>query len=205
MRGEEEIEHGRKLFAQECRFVSGAVSESGLPSGQLPEVAFLGRSNVGKSSLVNALTGRKTLARVSNTPGRTRELNFFCLAEKLMLVDMPGYGYARQPKEQIARWTRLAKLYLKGRRNLKRVILLVDSRHGIKPSDEEFMSLLDEYAVSYQIVLTKTDKIHYREGSIRGFAPERHSALHPEIIGTSSVSGAGIGELRAAIAEFVKY
>src|SRR4051812_30215243 len=151
-------EYGRLLFAQECEFLRGAASLTDIPAPALPEVAFVGRSNVGKSSLVNALTGRKTLARVSNTPGRTREINFFRLGERLMLADLPGYGYARVSKADSARWTELIFAYLRGRPNLRRAVLLIDSRRGLLSNDVEVMDLLDRAAVSYQLVLTKTDK-----------------------------------------------
>ncbi len=167
----EAIEAGRKLFARECRFVMGVAQLDGLPEITAPEVAFAGRSNVGKSSLVNALTGRRTLARTSHTPGRTREINFFLLGERLMLVDLPGYGYARASKTSIRDWTALVRGYLKGRPNLRRVCLLVDARHGFKDSDRAVMAALDEAAVSYQIVLTKIDKT--RPGALRS---EEHTS-----------------------------
>src|SRR5262249_1839425 len=150
-------EEARRLFAQECRFVAGAASLDRLPEPELVEVAFAGRSNVGKSSLVNALTGRGALARASNTPGRTRQINFFRLDDALMLVDLPGYGYARAPKREIAAWTKLVDAYLRGRAPLRRLMLLVDARHGLKDSDRDLMKMLDAAAVSYQGVLTKID------------------------------------------------
>ncbi|MEX1060691.1 MAG: ribosome biogenesis GTP-binding protein YihA/YsxC, partial [Methyloceanibacter sp.] len=155
-----DIAKGEALFKGACTFVKGVVRIEDLPKDGRPEIAFAGRSNVGKSSLINALTGRTSLARVSVTPGRTRELNFFTIGKNaaLYLVDMPGYGYARASKAAIKGWTRLIGDYLKGRRELKRVFLLIDARHGIKPNDEETMKLLDEAAVSYQVVLTKADK-----------------------------------------------
>jgi len=168
----------------------GGVDLEALPPTTLPEIAFAGRSNVGKSSLVNALTGRKTLAKASNTPGRTREINFFRLAEKLMLVDLPGYGYAKAPKKDVARWTRLVKDYLSGRPNLRRVCLMIDSRHGIKTVDQEIMSALDSSAVNYQIILTKSDKIKPAELAkvldASYIAIKRHPAAHPLILATSS-------------------
>ena len=154
----EEVEAGRKLFARECGFVAGVADEAALPPGSLPEIAFVGRSNVGKSSLVNALTGRRMLARTSNTPGRTRQLNFFALDGRLMLVDLPGYGYAAASKSAIQGWTRLTQNYLRGRSSLRRVYLLIDSRHGLKPVDHDVMQMLDDAAVSYHVVLTKADK-----------------------------------------------
>jgi GTP-binding protein len=197
-------EYGRLLFAQECEFLRGAASLADIPEPGLPEVAFVGRSNVGKSSLVNALTGRKTLARVSNTPGRTREINFFRLGARLMLADLPGYGYARVSKADSARWTELIFAYLRGRPNLRRAVLLIDSRRGTLSNDIEVMDLLDRAAVSYQLVLTKTDKLKPGElGEIESRTAEesrRHGAAHPELITTSAVAGLGIAELRAALA-----
>jgi len=199
-----DIEAGRLLFARRCDFVTGVAALSGLPDPTLPEVAFAGRSNVGKSSLVNALTGRTTLARTSNTPGRTREINFFSLDGALMLVDLPGYGYARAAKTARRQWTRLAEAYVKGRPNLRRLCLLVDSRHGAKPSDEATMALLDEAAVSYQIVLTKVDKIsaEARASLIAALGARlaKHPAAHPEVLATSARNGDGIPELRAVLA-----
>ncbi|MDA5192944.1 ribosome biogenesis GTP-binding protein YihA/YsxC [Govanella unica] len=203
------IEHGRWLFAQSCTFMLGVAGLGQLPDTSLPEIAFAGRSNVGKSSLINALTARNTLARTSNTPGRTRELNFFRLGGKdtaLRLVDLPGYGYARISRDTVERWTQLLRAYLAGRPNLKRVCVLIDSRHGVKETDHEIMTMLDETAVSYQVVLTKFDKLSASEqaaihdtvvGQIR-----RHVAAHPEVIVTSSEDGTGIAELRAKIAAF---
>jgi GTP-binding protein len=198
------LEEGRLLFAQACDFVMGAREEAQLPVPDLPEVAFAGRSNVGKSSLVNALTGRKTLARTSNTPGRTREVNFFNLGGRLMLVDLPGYGYAQASKSEIGRWNRLIEDYLKGRPNLRRVCLLIDARHGLKDGDRAVMKLLDVAAVNYQAVLTKTDKVKpgELEKRIAAMAVElaTHAAAHPDILLTSSVKQHGIAELRAEIA-----
>ncbi|MEE9479569.1 MAG: ribosome biogenesis GTP-binding protein YihA/YsxC [Kiloniellales bacterium] len=201
---DEALERGRWLFAQTCTFLVSAAAPDQIPAANLPETAFAGRSNVGKSSLVNGLTGRKTLARTSNTPGRTRLLNFFRLAEHLLLVDLPGYGYARASKSDIKQWTGLTRAYLKGRPNLRRVCLLVDARHGLKPGDEAVMKLLDEAAVSYQVVLTKADKAsagtlaRTREATA-GRLAERPAA-HPEILVTSARSGLGIEALRAALA-----
>jgi GTP-binding protein len=198
------IEKGRLLFAKPCDFVLGAARLDHIPESRLPEVAFAGRSNVGKSSLVNALTGRKTLARVSNTPGRTREINFFRLSDTLMLADLPGYGFARASKAQSESWGALIFEYLRGRPNLRRVILLIDSRRGLLTNDVEVMTLLDRAAVSYQLVLTKTDKLKPEELaaiSSRVSAESRtHGAAHPELIATSAVSGTGIAELRAELA-----
>ena len=202
----EDIAKGEALFKEPCSFVKGVVSIDGLPKDGRPEVAFAGRSNVGKSSLINALVGRTSLARVSVTPGRTRELNFFTLGKDapLYLVDMPGYGYARAAKSEIKGWTRLIGDYLKGRRELKRVFLLIDARHGIKPNDTETMKLLDEAAVSYQAVLTKADKPKASElQAIQAkVASElaKHQAAYPQILTTSARKGSGIPELRAAIA-----
>ncbi|MDH3231118.1 MAG: ribosome biogenesis GTP-binding protein YihA/YsxC [Alphaproteobacteria bacterium] len=198
------LEAGRLLFAGECRFVIGVARIDGLPSDAMPEVAFAGRSNVGKSSLVNALTGRKTLARTSNTPGRTQQLNFFDLGGRLMLVDLPGYGYAKAPKGDVDRWNRLIRMYLKGRVGLRRLCLLIDARHGVKPSDRQVMDMLDEAAVAYQVVLTKTDKLKSGERAERcaAIADEirKRAAANPEIIASSAVRGDGIAELRAVLA-----
>jgi GTP-binding protein len=201
---EEAKEKGRLLFAKSCEFVLGAATLDGIPAAELSEIAFAGRSNVGKSSLVNALTGRKTLARVSDTPGRTREINFFRLNNRLMLADLPGYGFARASKSDSARWTELVFAYLRGRPNLRRAILLIDSRRGLLKNDIEAMELLDRAAVSYQLVLTKVDKLKPNEldtvESRVAAESARHGAAHPELIATSSVSGHGIPELRAELA-----
>jgi GTP-binding protein len=197
---------GEALFKGPCTFVKGVVRLDNLPRDGRPEIAFAGRSNVGKSSLINALTGRTSLARVSVTPGRTRELNFFTLGKDaaLYLVDMPGFGYARAPKAQVKGWTRLIGDYLKGRRELKRVYLLIDARHGIKPNDQQTMTLLDEAAVSYQVVLTKADKPKTWELAVvqAKVASElaKHPAAYPQVLTTSARMGSGIKELRAAIA-----
>jgi GTP-binding protein len=204
-----EIARGKALFKQPCTFVKGVVRIDDLPKDGRPEIAFAGRSNVGKSSLINALTGRTSLARVSVTPGRTRELNFFTLGkdDEVYLVDMPGYGYARASKAAVKGWTRLIGDYLKGRRELKRVFLLIDARHGIKPNDTETMKLLDEAAVSYQVVLTKADKPKASElaATEAKVAKElaKHPAAYPQILTTSSRFGGGMDELRAAVARLL--
>ncbi len=197
-------ERGRLLFAQECQFLISAAGLETVPPADRPEVAFAGRSNVGKSSLVNALTGRKTLAKTSGTPGRTRLLNFFLLGEALYLVDLPGYGYARAPKTDIARWTKATRAYLRGRPNLRRVLLLVDSRHGLKPSDLEIADELDSAAVSYQAVLTKIDKISAADlqtvADATAEALHRRPAAHPTVRATSANAREGVAELRADLA-----
>ncbi len=196
-------EKGRILFAQACEFVRGAANLDSIPATELPEVAFVGRSNVGKSSLLNALTGRKTLARVSNTPGRTREINFFALGNRLMLADLPGYGYAKVSRTDSERWTELIFAYLRGRPTLRRAVLLIDSRRGPLPQDIEVMDLLDRSAVSYQLVLTKVDKLKAGELAAVQAATEaqarRHAAAHPELIATSAEKGDGIAALRATL------
>jgi GTP-binding protein len=202
------LEAGRLLFARECTFLAGAAEAKGLPPEGLPETAFVGRSNVGKSSLVNALTGRRMLARTSNTPGRTRQLNFFALDDRLMLVDLPGYGYAEASKSAIQAWTRLMQDYLRGRASLRRVCLLIDSRHGIKDADRPLMRLCDAAGLPYQVVLTKTDKIgpSVLPGILESVAAElaRHGAAHPEIHLTSAEKGWGIAALRATLAGFAE-
>jgi GTP-binding protein len=199
------LEAGRLLFAKECTFLQGVTSLDALPPFGLPEVAFAGRSNVGKSSLINALTGRNTLARTSNTPGRTQELNFFELGGRLVLVDMPGYGFAQAPKDKVDRWTRLIKGFLRGRPVLRRAFVLVDSRHGLKDTDRDMMKLLDQAAVVYQIVLTKIDKLKADElDEVRARTAAEiagRAAAHPTLIATSSEKGLGIAELRAELTQ----
>jgi len=194
----------RHLFAQECTFVRGVATLPDLPDPSLPEVAFAGRSNVGKSSLLNGLTGRKTLARTSNTPGRTRELNFFDLAGRLMLVDLPGYGYARASKSDIERWNKTLRSYLRGRPNLQRLCLLIDARHGLKEVDVEMMKMLDTSAVVYRVVLTKVDKLSATELESTAAkvtaALKTHPAALPELITTSARKNLGISELQSDLA-----
>ena len=199
-----DLESGRLLFAQNCDFLISAASFNQLPDTDLPEIAFAGRSNVGKSSLLNTLTGRKNLARTSNTPGRTQQVNFFDLGGQMMLTDLPGYGYAKAAKSVVDQWTRLIKSYLRGRVQLRRVCLLIDSRHGLKDTDREAMVLMDEAAVAYQIVLTKCDKIKAAELEKLLVKTDKeiakHVAAHPEILVTSSFKSLGIEEMRATLA-----
>ncbi len=206
------LEEGRLLFAGPCDFFFASASSNDLPSPGAPEIAFAGRSNVGKSSLLNALTNRKSLARVSNTPGRTQQLNFFSLSkntgdERIRLVDMPGYGYAAVGKEKIANWSKLMRDYLRGRAELARVYVLIDGRRGIKPPDEEMLDLLDQSAVSYQVILTKYDELttidRNRVVEATMIALAKRPAAYPEIIFTSSQSGEGIGALRESIARLL--
>ncbi|WP_046862271.1 ribosome biogenesis GTP-binding protein YihA/YsxC [Microvirga massiliensis] len=201
------LEAGRLLFAGEAGFRWAAGSLPGLPPMGPVEIAFAGRSNVGKSSLVNALTGRNALARTSHTPGRTQELNFFEIGGRFSLVDMPGYGYAAVSKEKVGTWTKLIHDYLRGRASLARVYVLIDARHGIKPVDQTILDLLDSAAVSYQVVLTKADEV--KGGGLASRVAETSAALarrpaaHPIVLPTSSRTGAGIPELRAAIAQLL--
>ncbi|MBN8831686.1 MAG: YihA family ribosome biogenesis GTP-binding protein [Sphingomonadales bacterium] len=204
---QDRIEEARRIFAGPISFLKSAPSLKFLPDASVPEVAFAGRSNVGKSSLINALTNRNGLARTSNTPGRTQELNFFDVGTPLRfrLVDMPGYGYAKAPKDSIKQWRFLVNDYLRGRPVLKRSLVLVDSRHGLKDVDRDLLDMLDEAAVSYRIVLTKADKIKASEleaVTVQTAAEVRkRPAAHPQIIATSSEKGMGLPELRAAVIE----
>lgn len=197
------LEQGRKLFAGETEFLKGVVAMDGLPPADRIEVCFAGRSNVGKSTLINALTGRKGLARASNTPGRTQEINFFTAGD-IYVVDLPGYGFANAPVAVVEKWQRLLKNYLAGRQNLRRVFVLIDARHGAKAVDEEIMSLLDRSAVTFQVVMTKVDKL---KGSALQQSLDKtravlakHPAAFPELLLTSSEKGDGIATLRAIIA-----
>ena len=202
--GPEEEEAGRRLFATGGEFLKGVVAMSGMPPADRLEVCFAGRSNVGKSSLINALTGRKALARASNTPGRTQEINFFTLTDSHYLVDLPGYGFANAPVAVVAKWQALLKAYLAGRPSLRRAFVLIDARHGVKAVDEEIMTLLDRSAVPFQTVLTKADKVKdaERDAALEQTrtALARHPAAFPELIVTSSEKGWGIPTLRATIA-----
>jgi len=200
----EVAEAGRKLFAGPVDFVKGVVAMDGLPPGDRPEICFAGRSNVGKSSLINAVTGRKALARASNTPGRTQEINFFALGDSRYLVDLPGYGFANAPVKVVEKWQRLLKAYLAGRQTLRRAFVLIDARHGVKAVDDEIMGLLDKAAVTFQCVLTKVDKVNASDLD-RSLARTRealakHPAAYPELVLTSSEKGDGIATLRAIIA-----
>ena len=198
------LEAGRRLFTQACEFVAGVADLARLPPMRLPEVAFAGRSNVGKSSLINALTGRRQLARISQTPGRTQQINLFDLGNRLTLVDLPGYGYAQAPKPTVEAWQRLVRAYLRGRSSLRRTCVLIDARHGLKSNDREFMTMLAEAAVAFQLVLTKADLIREREladlvGGL-GSELERQLGAHPDLIVTSAQTGRGIDQLRAELA-----
>ncbi|MBO6866677.1 GTP-binding protein [Thalassococcus halodurans] len=198
------LEKARKLFAGGADFLKGVVAMDGLPPDDRIEVCFAGRSNVGKSSLINALTGRKGLARASNTPGRTQEINYFTLGDERFLVDLPGYGYANAPVAVVEKWQQLLKRYLSGRQSLRRAFVLVDSRHGIKAVDQEIMKLLDRSAVTFQVVLTKADKISVkdREKMLVQVREKlsKHPAAYPELVLTSSEKGYGIPTLRSIIA-----
>ncbi len=197
-------EKGRLLFAGPVDFLKGVVAMSGLPPADRAEVCFAGRSNVGKSSLINALTGRKSLARASNTPGRTQEINYFTMGESRYLVDLPGYGYAEAPVAVVEKWQRLLKSYLSGRPTLRRAFVLIDARHGVKKVDEEILTLLDKSAVTFQAVMTKIDKVSKQELAENieqtRAALAKHPAAYPEIVLTSSEKGDGIETLRAIIA-----
>lgn len=200
-------EKGRMLFARGAEFLKGVVTMNGLPPADRLEVCFAGRSNVGKSTLINALTGRKSLARASNTPGRTQEINFFTLSEDHYLVDLPGYGYAEAPVAIVKQWQALLKSYLSGRQTLRRAFVLIDTRHGVKAVDDEIMTLLDQSAVTFQVVMTKADKVKDadREKNLEQVrkALSKHPAAFPEIVLTSSEKGQGIPTLRSIISSLV--
>jgi GTP-binding protein len=198
----------RKFFTQECVFIAGAADEGALPKAHWPEIAFWGRSNVGKSSLINALVNRRGLARTSSTPGRTQQINFFRLAERMMIVDLPGYGYAAASKEKVRAWGELTQHYIQNRRTLRRIILLVDSRHGLMTHDHAVMKFLDQSASSYQIVLTKSDQISAQDqekkiGQIEA-SLGKHPAAVPGVLLTSASKGTGLEELQTNILSLIK-
>jgi GTP-binding protein len=204
---EDARETGRLLFAGPVDFVKGVTAMAALPPADRVEICFAGRSNVGKSSLINALTGRKNLARSSNTPGRTQEINFFALGDARYMVDLPGYGYAEAPVAVVAKWQALLKQYLSGRATLRRAFVLIDTRHGVKAVDEEILTLLDRSAVTFQVVMTKADKVNKatRDANIAQTmaALKKHPAAFPELVVTSSEKGEGVETLRALIAALV--
>ncbi len=204
----EALETGRRLFTRPCGFVRGVLQLDQMPEPSLPEITFAGRSNVGKSSLINALVGHGGLARTSDTPGRTQEINFFDLGGRLMIADLPGYGYAKAPKTKVDAWTDVIRIYLKGRPSLRRALVLIDSRHGLKESDREIMKLMDDAAVNYQIVMTKTDKV--KPGPLASIHNAiktelaEHVAAHPDVLATSAAEGSGLAALRAALSELAR-
>jgi len=204
----EQLKNADKLFQNKTEFVLGVAKLDQLPADDLPEVAFAGRSNVGKSSIINALTGQKGLAKTSNTPGRTQQLNFFNLNQQLYIVDLPGYGYAQAPEAQVKQWQKVIFAYLQGRVSLKRVFLLIDVRHGIKKVDKEVMKMLDKAAVTYQLVLTKTDKVSETHATSVKKDIEKslleHPAVYNRILMTSSEKKLGLSELRAEILEIIQ-
>ena len=204
----EQLELAEKFFAQKCEFVLGVAKLEQLPESELTEIAFAGRSNVGKSSLINAVTAQNGLAKTSNTPGRTQQLNYFNLNDKLHIVDLPGYGFAKAPENMVKQWHDMIFTYLQGRVNLKRVFLLIDSRHGIKASDQDVMKMLDKAAVTYQIVLTKIDKISSQsldkiKSSIENEL-KNHAAAYVKVLATSSDKKIGVNQVRAEIASLIK-
>jgi GTP-binding protein len=198
------INSGTRAMFRKVTFVKSASDLRDLPDSSMPEIAFAGRSNVGKSSLLNAVAGIKRLAKVSNTPGRTQLLNYFTVDDEFYLVDLPGYGYAKASKTKVEEWNKLVRKYLRGRANLRLVLILIDSRHGLKDSDREVMKMLDEAAVSYQIVLTKLDKLRASEEPKLGVDFSKHAALQNVVLKTSSEKGTGIAELQSRMAEFKK-